>query len=88
MNLIKKYLPILVILIAIMLLVYLIPYTSLIKLYILSIVIFILYLIKLLFFDYVSLSLIYKKAKETATGAGMILISISIIIFAILNTIN
>lgn len=45
----------------------------------------VLWLLQQLFFQYLDLGLIYKKARETATGAGMVFISMSVLIAAILN---
>lgn len=64
------------------------PYPYLVKPYLLTVVILTLYLIKLVAFDYINLELVYKKAKETATGAGMLVVSFSIVILAILNFIS
>lgn len=43
---------------------------------------------KELLFSYVDLRLVYKKARETATGAGMLCIAASIMFLAVLNFLN
>lgn len=40
---------------------------------------------KLVFFDFVDFRLIYKKARETATGAGLVFIASAIFVFAFLD---
>ena len=40
--------------------------------------------IKAVFFEYVDFYQVYKKARETATGAGMLFMGISIIISALI----
>lgn len=41
---------------------------------------------KILLFEYIDLYQIYRKAKETATGAGMLFIGISLIISALISS--
>jgi len=43
---------------------------------------------KEVFFSYVDIRVVYKKARETATGAGMLFIAISIMFLAVLNFLN
>ena len=43
---------------------------------------------KEVFFSYVDLKVVYKKARETATGAGMLYIAASIMFLAVLNFLN
>jgi len=66
---------------------YFLPYTAQIKLTLSVIVLGALYLIKEFCFSFLNFEHIYKKAKETATGAGMILISASIVVLGILSII-
>jgi sugar phosphate permease len=44
--------------------------------------------VKELLFSYVDLKVVYKKARETATGAGMLCIAASIMFLAVLNFLN
>lgn len=69
------------------LLTYFLPYSAQIKLTLSVIVLGALYLIKEFCFSFLNFEHIYKKAKETATGAGMILISASIVVLGILSII-
>lgn len=66
---------------------YFLPYDAQIKLTLSVIVLGALYLIKDFCFSFINFEHIYKKAKETATGAGMILISASIVVLGILSII-
>ena len=66
---------------------YFLPYSEQIKLTLSVIVLGALYLIKEFWFSFLNFEHIYKKAKETATGAGMILISASIVVLGILSII-
>lgn len=68
-------------------LVYFLPYEALVKLSLSIIALGVVYLIKEISFSFINIEHIYRKAKETATGAGMILISASIIVLGILSII-
>jgi len=59
----------------------LIPQAAVIKL---GVVLILAILLKVVLFDGLDFFLIYKKAKETATGAGMLFLGISIIISALI----
>ena len=67
---------------------FLLPVKIFTKTYLLFSIAALSYLIKLVLFDYVKLELIYKKSKETATGAGMLAVSFSIFVLGILNFIK
>ena len=59
----------------------LIPQAAVIKL---GVVLILAILLKVVLFEGLDFFLIYKKAKETATGAGMLFLGISIIISALI----
>lgn len=67
---------------------FLLPFKIFAKAYLLISIAALAYLVKLVLFNYVSLELIYKKSKETATGAGMLAVSFSIFLLGILNFIK
>ena len=60
---------------------FLIPPAAVLKL---GVVLILAILLKVVLFDGLDFFLIYKKAKETATGAGMLFLGISIIISALI----
>ena len=61
----------------------LLPQAAFIKL---AIVMLLAIVIKTVFFEYVDFYQVYKKARETATGAGMLFIGISLIISALISS--